>query len=203
MYFQITTRCNMSCAHCCFDCTEEGEDMSVGDFKNILYEHRPEFMVIGGGEPTLHPDFFEILFYAMSIGDVWMATNGSNTEISLALAEMNRVKDGIFKCVLSQDEYHDPIDRVVISAFESMGKRNFNNSDYYLNGKYRYTERNVGRAREFFGIQEEIDCPSEGPFVRTDGKVYHCGCHDSPEIDFDREYGNGECWRKIKLLKTA
>jgi hypothetical protein len=177
--------------------------MSVRDFKNVLYEHRPEFMTIGGGEPTLHPDFFEILFYAMSIGNVWMATNGSNTEISLALAEMNRVKEGIFKCVLSQDEYHDSIDRIVVSAFESMGKRNFNKTNHYLSGKNREREMNVGRAREFFGIQEEIDCPCEGPFVRPNGKVYRCGCHDSPEIDFDGEHWSCGCWKEIELLKTA
>ena len=29
IYLQVTTRCNMSCKHCCFSCGPKGEDMDV------------------------------------------------------------------------------------------------------------------------------------------------------------------------------
>jgi len=51
----------------------------------------------------------------------WMATNGSQTEIALALASLAR--KGIISVALSLDDFHDPIDPKVVEAFTS-GKKN-------------------------------------------------------------------------------
>ena len=48
-----------------------------------------ETISIGGGEPTLHPDFFKILKICLSEFDsVWLATNGSQTDIMLRLSNI-------------------------------------------------------------------------------------------------------------------
>jgi len=92
MYLQITTRCNMSCAHCCFSCTTQGEDMSIETFKNCL-EFDNEYIILGGGEPTIHPLFWQLLGLSISSGEVWLATNGKETSIALALAKMAKKGD--------------------------------------------------------------------------------------------------------------
>lgn len=69
MYIQITTRCNMHCDHCGFDCTHKGSNMSLDTFKNAL-GYCSEHVMLGGGEPTLHPKFWEFFGRAMGHGDV-------------------------------------------------------------------------------------------------------------------------------------
>ena len=63
MYVQITTKCNMNCAHCCFAATRKGEHMPLNIFQKALQVavRRGDHLTIGGGEPTMHPDFFKYL----------------------------------------------------------------------------------------------------------------------------------------------
>lgn len=83
-YLQITTKCNFKCAHCCYSCTMRGKH---GDYHTILdaisfARSRDDSTIsIGGGEPTLHPDFFKILKHCVEdFCYVWLATNGSQTK---------------------------------------------------------------------------------------------------------------------------
>lgn len=68
MYIQITTRCNMHCDHCCYSCTSVGEDIQLKTYEKALEltEWHSDYLSIGGGEPTLHKDFWTIL--GMSLG---------------------------------------------------------------------------------------------------------------------------------------
>ena len=119
-YIQITTRCNMECAHCCYSCTAKGRDMTGKTFRAAVawaldYEG-DETISLGGGEPTIHPKFWE--FIGLALGNftyVWLATNGKETETALNLARMAR--RGVLAVALSQDEYHEEIDPRVIGAF--------------------------------------------------------------------------------------
>jgi MoaA/NifB/PqqE/SkfB family radical SAM enzyme len=84
MYLQITTKCNMTCAHCGFSC---GKNVKHGELSVIemgiefCSKMNDESISIGGGEPTLHPKFFQILKRCMfNFNFVWLATNGSQTE---------------------------------------------------------------------------------------------------------------------------
>ena len=64
MYIQITTRCNMSCLHCCYGCNDkDGEDMPVETFELIMEKWGEKIcktdgrnIILGGGEPTGGPD---------------------------------------------------------------------------------------------------------------------------------------------------
>ena len=182
MYIQITTKCNMECAHCCYSCTKTGEDMSIETFRKCL-ENGDECISIGGGEPTIHPRFSDFLL--MAIGGceyVWLATNGKETEIALVLAKL--AKNGIIGCDLSQDDYHECIDDLVIDAFMEGKQRS---REYINSGQSRdmrgirnVNAKEINQGRCDFGADD--GCVCEDFFVRPNGDVYQCGCTDSPKI---------------------
>ena len=66
----ITNKCNFACRHCCHLCDMKEEDMTeeellvMMNFIISVYEDPLNgFAVFGisGGEPTLHPKFYDIL----------------------------------------------------------------------------------------------------------------------------------------------
>ena len=169
MYIQITTRCNMSCAHCGMNCTQEGEDMTMETLKKVLNLGLSDSYTIGGGEPTIHPEFWQML--GLIIGHAseyaWMATNGSMTDIAIALSGLSKGSSR-FGVALSQDGYHDPIDWRVVQAFERDGNEIRDVTD---------SEINSGRCD--WGIEE---CICNEIFVKPNGDIHMCGCLDSPKI---------------------
>ena len=78
----ITTRCNLVCPTCFAD-AGSGYDLSVAQVEAILNrlmetEGQPEIVQISGGEPTIHPQIFDILGAADACGVrlVLLNTNG-------------------------------------------------------------------------------------------------------------------------------
>lgn len=58
----ITNRCDRGCDFCYRDAKPNGIFMSLDNYKKVLTELPNTFqLALGGGEPTLHPDFIEIL----------------------------------------------------------------------------------------------------------------------------------------------
>ena len=125
MYIMITSRCNMLCEHCCGDYGPEGEDMDMETFKaalNFAESYGFENIAIGGGEPTVHPQFWEMLGLAVLWGvDVWLATNGKRKKDALRLAKAAEKR--IVAVDLSLDEWHEPIDYEVSDAFRVMHEK--------------------------------------------------------------------------------
>jgi MoaA/NifB/PqqE/SkfB family radical SAM enzyme len=153
--------------------------MTVKTFKKCLevMESLGDTLSIGGGEPTMHPKFWEII--GLSLGSncesVWMATNGKITETALRLANM--AKKGVLAVALSQDEWHDEIDYEVVSAFTV---DNLNNGYGKNNNDMREirtvsTLSNIGRALEN-GIGDSESCVCDDTVVQPDGTVFACGC---------------------------
>lgn len=191
MYVQITTRCNMTCSHCCFACTNKGVDMTFENFKKaiaIAKEH-DQMITIGGGEPTIHPQFQEFLMYAVwelaSVTEnngnpaVGLVTNGSMTETAINLAKL--AKNGVIWARVSKDPYHDPIDERVFKAFERPKR------DYYstpsarderdcrdIGGANGLIQR-MGRAKSW-GNRSQKDGCCGGLFIHPSGKIYPCDC---------------------------
>ena len=204
MYIQITTRCNMSCAHCCFACTENGEDMSFNIFKKAI-DFYSGYVSIGGGEPTLHKHFNKFLLYALGHCEgVWLATNGSNTETSIVLAGM--ASRGILGVALSLDDFHDPIDQEVIDAFQIDGKRQSN--DFREIRDVSTSVSNAGRARSRknqynYGFIADNKCCCTELFVDPKGYVHGCGCKNAPifgnflkgNVVIPETWEYGECYK--------
>jgi len=184
MYLQITTRCNMSCEHCGFSCTNKGDDMSLETARKALKTFEGDLVTIGGGEPTIHPMFWQILGMTFEhqymLGDEclmpYIITNGSMTDISLALAMMS--EKGVIGCVLSRDIYHDEIDESVVRAFGS----NIRDAQGH--------EINNGRCN--FGNDD--NCLCDDFIVTPSGDIKMCGCDNSPVIGnvFDQKFNKDE-----------
>lgn len=182
MYVQITERCNFTCRHCSCASTKDGQDMTIALFRQIVAQE-DEALCLGGGEPTLHRRFWDFLALAISHTDTpWLATNGSRTETAIALAKM--AQKGIIGCALSQDSHHDPIDPRVVRAFEKdIVLASFATADRGIISDLREIrdvedmEINAGRCD--FG---DDGCPCDDLFVKPDGRVFQCGCDDSPQV---------------------
>lgn len=61
----ITNRCNLNCVHCGFSAgIENNEHLFLEDILDIINKNRNiNSITITGGEPLIHPDFFEIAKY--------------------------------------------------------------------------------------------------------------------------------------------
>lgn len=89
----ITSRCNKCCDFCYRQSNNVGQDISVEDYKLILknaQECGVQQIALGGGEPTLHPYFCEILKMTRKSGIIPnFSTNGENlTNEILSYSEM-------------------------------------------------------------------------------------------------------------------
>lgn len=190
MYIQITTRCNMTCAHCCYSCTKQGEDMDKATFRAALalYGEEVSFsLAIGGGEPTLHKQFMPWLFEAicaqtMSFHEempVFVATNGTNTKVALALAGL--ASKGVIYGCLSLTEWHRDQNVVptpeVIKAFRiehiPTTERYYNEDLREIRGEEHYEPYAVGRATD---ITDKTGCCCDDLVVAPDGSIFACGC---------------------------
>ncbi len=216
MYLQITTRCNMSCPHCGFACTTQGEDMSLNTFRDAI--RLDAFITLGGGEPTLHPHFDTILLESLaavaadSDGSVYCVTNGSITRRAMVLAQL--AKSEVLSAQLSQDDYHDAIDPKVVEAFESIGDSKSGSYKPGIRNTTLMTEPHPhGRAIQFLGLEpDEIEldgnnCLCSTYVVKPNGDIYHCACHDSPKVG-DVKTGtdgppSGECCHSSYFVKAC
>jgi organic radical activating enzyme len=173
VYLQITTKCNMHCDHCCYSCTMKGKHMdwaTVCDAVAFARETDGEMVSIGGGEPTLHPRFFDVLGMCLTdFNYVWMATNGSQTAIMYRLASIidgydegdgdnpydmdedeysyynwqdthTIYQEGKLSVALSQDYWHDPIDNRIVELWTKRAKGSYTKPTHY-------EIRNVSQSR--------------------------------------------------------
>jgi uncharacterized radical SAM superfamily Fe-S cluster-containing enzyme len=112
---EITDACNLRCPTCFADACGESflSKEQVGDMLDLFVkcEGEPEVLQLSGGEPTLHPELFEILNIAKSKGIkvVQLNTNGvriaQDSEFTERLAE---IKPAIY---LQFDGFSDDIYR--------------------------------------------------------------------------------------------
>ena len=154
-----------------------------------------EMISIGGGEPTLHPRFFDILKKCMDTFDyVWLATNGSQTAAMYRLARIMDEEDypedvdpedemaydmamgksifpkrkGHLAVDLSQDYFHDPIDQKIIDLWTRRAKKINNGIDRGFTG---FAIRDVTRSVD--GVSAVGRAAHTGS-----GWGKHCVCED-------------------------
>lgn len=85
VFFELTNACNLRCLHCGSSCGEEkGVFLSVESVEKTLRSVKENvgtegiLVVLTGGEPLLHPDFFEIVRLINDLGFRWgMTTNAT------------------------------------------------------------------------------------------------------------------------------
>jgi hypothetical protein len=161
--------------------------MSFSLFKKIfdkwgdLFSSSNKYIPLGGGEPTIHPNFWEMLCSSMYYGIPWLATNGKNTDSMIILERLARI--GKIAVALSLDKWHDKIDKKVVDLF----KKDMVESEKYKGFWYPVGGRNGADRREIRGWNEPYyggrwknktitKCTCRTVRVNPEGMIYLCGC---------------------------
>jgi len=198
LYIQITTRCNMTCPHCCFDCVKKGQDITQAHFDaalSLLDEDGSfSMMTIGGGEPTLHKhcmDFaWQAVRHCLPISDsqgtsvVGIVTNGSVKKRALELASM--AEKGFISARLSYDRFHnlEMVDDSVRRAFKADKVEDYNRRENDLRAvnkmDYFVTPHGRGLTNGIYNhpMYGKGSCCCQGAFVTPDGRIWQCGCRE-------------------------
>lgn len=155
------------------------------------------FLTLGGGEITLHPQFEEILSMCTTLykpteksfwGDtlkVAMITNGSMKERAMMINKLAD-KDEI-RGLISYDQFHDPIDREVFSAFVDIERKNGHGINGNMHAKNITRLMNWGRAKKLKNKLSPTGdrytvydcCLCESTTFYPTGTVRACGCPES------------------------
>ena len=83
--WELTYGCNLACVHCLSSSgRRDPRELSTAEAKAVideLHDLQVFYVNIGGGEPTIRPDFFEVVDYAVGRGvGVKFSTNGSTID---------------------------------------------------------------------------------------------------------------------------
>jgi uncharacterized radical SAM superfamily Fe-S cluster-containing enzyme len=96
---EVTDRCNLTCPTCYAGSSPTyGRHRTLEEVKKMLdavvnNEREPDVVQISGGEPTLHPQFFEILDYAKSLPIKHLMVNTNGISIAKDFAFTQRLAD--------------------------------------------------------------------------------------------------------------
>jgi len=214
MYLQITSKCNMDCMHCCYACNMRGRHMPLDRVKKAITMMKrlsddESCICLGGGEPTLHPNFFEILKICMKkFNHVWLATNGSQTASMYRLLHIIRgtdselfgrkrgkeiIRDQNVTVCLSLDKWHSAIDTNIVGLWKE-----FKNEDGFEIRDVGNKLARQGRAVTY-SIGDYNRCVCDSLFFKWNGNIHVCGCNGAPIVGCV-DKGFAWHWRKTKKL---
>ncbi len=112
---EVTDRCNLTCPTCYAGSSPTyGRHRTLEEVKNMLdavvkNEKEPDVIQLSGGEPTLHPEFFEILDYAKTLPIKHLMVNTNGLKIAKDFEFAKRLKDYTpdFEIYLQFDSFKD------------------------------------------------------------------------------------------------
>ena len=112
---EITDRCNLTCPTCYAGSSPSyGRHRTLEEVKTMLdviveNEREPDVVQISGGEPTLHPEFLDILDYAKSLPIKHLMINTNGIEIAKSFEFTERLKSYApdFEIYLQFDSFED------------------------------------------------------------------------------------------------
>ena len=135
---EITSSCNLTCPMCYAASGPGGKHLSLADCKRqidrlVEVEGRAEVCQLSGGEPTIHPQFGEILEYALSceIDYVMINTNGIRFARDPALVELAARHKDRLEVYFQLDGLNDdvlvalrgePLLETKLAALEALGR---------------------------------------------------------------------------------
>jgi uncharacterized radical SAM superfamily Fe-S cluster-containing enzyme len=135
---EITSSCNLTCPMCYAHSAPGGKHLSLAECRAAIdrlveVEERPEVLQLSGGEPTIHPDFSEILDYAgrQPIDVVMINTNGirlaHDAELVARLADVRHrlevylqfdgFDDGVYRQLRGE-----PLCEIKLRAIDALGE---------------------------------------------------------------------------------
>lgn len=110
---EVTDRCNLTCPTCYAGSSPTyGRHRSLDEIKKMLdtiviNEKEPDVVQISGGEPTIHPQFWEILDYAktLPIKHIMLNTNGIAIAKDIEFAKRLKTYSPDFEIYLQFDSF--------------------------------------------------------------------------------------------------
>lgn len=114
---EVTDRCNLTCPTCYAGSSPNyGRHRTLEEIKKMLdvvvaNEKEPDVVQISGGEPTIHPQFFEILDYAKSlpIRHLMVNTNGIKIAKDPEFAKRLKSYSPDFEIYLQFDSFENEV----------------------------------------------------------------------------------------------
>lgn len=114
---EVTDRCNLTCPTCYAGSSPTyGRHRTLEEVKKMLdtivkNEKEPDVVQISGGEPTIHPQFFEILEYAKSLPIRHLMLNTNGIKIAKDKEFVKRLKSYTpdFEIYLQFDSFNDEV----------------------------------------------------------------------------------------------
>jgi len=93
----INTYCSFGCSFCYMDATKKGKHMSLETFKIIIegFDEPPYQMAFGGGSPTHHPQFVEVLKMTREMGIIPNYTTEGDNLTDEILEATNKYCGGV------------------------------------------------------------------------------------------------------------
>ena len=164
--WNITRRCQLSCLHCHSDSTPRqypGELTlkQMVDVVDDLARFRVPAVQITGGEPMLHPHFYDLAGYAIARGlNVSISCNGTRMDSHAA----TRLKDlGVAYVGISLDgtgENHDQFRRRPGAFRKSVNAlQHCRGAGQKAGFRFKLSRQNIGQLAEIFRLIEEEDVP--------------------------------------------
>ncbi len=114
---EVTDRCNLTCPTCYAGSSPTyGRHRTLDEIKKMMdavvrNEIEPDVVQISGGEPTIHPQFFEILDYAktLPIKHLMLNTNGIRIAKEKDFVEKLKTYAPDFEIYLQFDSFEDSV----------------------------------------------------------------------------------------------
>ncbi|WP_268224995.1 radical SAM protein [Sinomicrobium oceani] len=121
---EVTDRCNLTCPTCYAGSSPHyGRHRTLEEIRNMLdavvaNEKEPDVVQISGGEPTIHPQFFDILDYAktLPIRHLMINTNGIRIAKDFEFAKRLKTYSPDFEIYLQFDSFDDHVLREMRGA---------------------------------------------------------------------------------------
>ncbi len=144
-----------------------------------LEKHLRLNITMGGGEPTIHPNFLEFLMMLEArqkrlkqISKIEVITNGKYRPAVMELlrraAGNTHIRAGI-----SRDPWHEPIDPEMIELWKKESLKH-ENIHFRTDGIIRLNNR--GRAETMENIERIEACSSNELFITPEGHLFACSC---------------------------
>jgi MoaA/NifB/PqqE/SkfB family radical SAM enzyme len=174
---ELTYACNLDCFFCYNDRDKPGKPLSLAQYETLLRDlagMQTMFLMLTGGEPMIHPHFFEIGRLTKELGFVVrIRTNGH----SLTRAMAKRVRDEVMPYVVEVSlhgataEVHDQQTRVA-GSFERLVKNIASATDEGLRISVVSTPTswNEHQIEEMFALCDKLGVPLrfQGPVAPRD-----------------------------------
>lgn len=166
LFFEITSRCNLQCAHCRrLDTTNnncESDLSTVEIFKIIdsIAHYSKPLLIISGGEPLCRPDVFEILRYASQQQQLSLALASNGTLIDAEIAKQLK-KNSVQRVSISMDggdaETHNAI-RKIPDAFDLslQGIQHLKNAKISFQLNFTIIKRNKHHIKSIHRLAKEV-----------------------------------------------